>query len=102
MCRHALLHDLYTDGPLLAIGAFLLTADADEVGIDAAPAFGMADDQPGTALAAVDAALEVVRMLAFLLAGQVLGGQELLNFLPGLARDKRLMLAGIDGSPVAH
>jgi hypothetical protein len=43
----------------LAVGALLLAAEADEVGIGAAPAFGVADDQPRAALAAVDRALEV-------------------------------------------
>ncbi|HEV7942449.1 MAG TPA: hypothetical protein VGP17_06560 [Solirubrobacteraceae bacterium] len=61
--------------PELAVGPFLLTADADEVGVDAAAAFGVADDQPAAALAAVDRALEVVRMVAVPLAGQVLGRQ---------------------------
>jgi hypothetical protein len=67
------LGNLDPDGTLLATCLIALASDADEVGIGAASAFGVADDQSSAALAAVDGALEVVRMLAVLLAGEVLG-----------------------------
>lgn len=55
----------------------LLTANADEVRIDAAVAtLGVVDDQ---ASAAVDGALEVVGVLALLLADQVLSAQQVLD-----------------------
>ena len=70
------------------LGASLLAADADEVRIGAASAFGVADDQAAAALAAVDGALEVVRVFAVLLAGEVVGGQQLLDFVPSLGVDE--------------
>jgi hypothetical protein len=62
-------------------------------------AFGMADNQTTAALAAEDAALQVVRVLAVLFAGQVLGGQQLLHPLPRLVIDQRLVLALIERPP---
>jgi hypothetical protein len=92
---------LYVQCPQLAVGALLLAADADEVGICPATAFGMADDQPTATLTAEDAALQVVRVLAVLFAGQVLGGQQLLHPLPRLVIDQRLVLALIERALVA-
>ncbi len=77
---------LDTDGTLLAIRALLLPSNADEVGIGPAAPFGVADNQTGAALAAVDAALEVVRVLAVLLAREVLSGEQPLHLMPGLGR----------------
>lgn len=62
----------------------------------------MADDQPCAALAAVDRALEVVRVLSVLLAGKVLGGEQPLNLMPSLGRRQRLMLAGVEDPSVAR
>ncbi|HLM85449.1 MAG TPA: hypothetical protein VK272_04585 [Solirubrobacteraceae bacterium] len=79
-----------------------MATNADEVGVGAAASFGVADDQSAAALAAVDAPAQVVGVLALLLAGEVLGGQELLNLVPRLRRHKRLVLAGVDRASVAH
>lgn len=62
---------LDTDGSLGATGLVALTTDADVIRVCAAPALGVADDQPTAALAAVDAPLEIVRVLVVALAGQV-------------------------------
>jgi hypothetical protein len=81
----------------------LLAADADEVWIDAAVAtLSVVDDQASAALTTSDAALEIVGMLAVLLANQVLGAQQVLDLLPRLRLHQARMLAGVDHAPVAH
>jgi len=72
---------------LLAARRVALASAADEVGVRAAVAFGVVDDQARPALAAVDAALQVVQVLTVLLAGDVLGGQHLLDLMPDGGRD---------------
>ncbi|HEY5193104.1 MAG TPA: hypothetical protein VIJ39_04415 [Solirubrobacteraceae bacterium] len=92
----------YTDGAQSAARLVLLTADADEISVGAAVAFGVVDDQPTSANTAVDTALEIVRMLALLLTSQVLGAKHLLNLLPRLMGYKLGVLAGVENPLIAH
>lgn len=71
--------NLDTNGTLLAAPLVALAPNADEIGIGAASTFRMANDQPSTALTAVDRTLEVVLMLAILLASEVLGREQALD-----------------------
>ncbi|MGA8352879.1 MAG: hypothetical protein WB698_01770 [Solirubrobacteraceae bacterium] len=96
------LHPLDPRRSELAACRVTLPSTTDEVRIGAAVALSMVDDQASAALAAVDAALQVVRVLPILLAGQILSAQQLLNFMPNLWRDERLMLPGIHHASITH
>jgi hypothetical protein len=69
-----------------------LTAVAEEVVVLAAVAAG-GDQEPETPLAAgtEDGALEVVLVKALPFTGLVTGGEDLLDFAPGLGGDERLV-----------
>lgn len=78
------------DGALHAVGAALLAADAHEVLVDGSPAvLGVADDEPAATLAAVDGALEVVRVFSFAFTRGVVCSEEFLDRLPCLGADER-------------
>ena len=90
------------DGFEGAVGAFLVAADADEVGVDpSGAASGVGDDQPAAALAAEDRALEVVMVDSLLLAGLVVGREDVLDALPGRLADERLVAAVVFDAAVA-
>lgn len=90
------------DGGLGAVGALLLPSDADEVWVDGAVAvLGVGDDQAAAAVAAEDAALEVVVVLAGLLPGLGLVGEHFLDSVPDDLVDQRLVTAFVFDSAVA-
>jgi hypothetical protein len=96
-----LLDDLLLDavdehGPEVAGRSPAVAAGADEVGITpAGPASGVGDDQAAAAfaVAAVDGAFEVVVVDARPVAGLVVGGEDVLDALPDLRADERLVAA---------
>jgi len=79
-----------------AVGASLLAADADEVRVHGAVAvLVVGHDEAVSAGAAPHRALEVVVVLADLLTGVALLGEQLLDSRPGPHRHQRLVLAGV-------
>jgi hypothetical protein len=90
------------DGPLRAGGALLLTANANQVLVDGAmTVLGMTDHEPAPATSAVDRALEVVAVFALLLAGEVAGGQQLLDLLPRFGAQKEFVFARVQDPSIA-
>lgn len=63
---------------------------------------GVGDDEPAFADAAIDTALEVVLVASLALSGEVVSLEDVLDPLPGLGADERLVLAVVLGAPVAN
>nr|WP_256960582.1 hypothetical protein [Streptomyces scabiei] len=79
-----------------AAGGLLVPSQTDEVRVDHAVAvLGIGDDQAAAAVAAEDAGLEVVRVVALSLTDEV-GSEDILNLLPGDQVGERRVAAGVD------
>ncbi|MDX3173464.1 hypothetical protein PV382_14335 [Streptomyces scabiei] len=83
-----------------AAGRLLVSPQTHKVRVDHAVAvLGVGDDQSAAAVAAEDAGLEVVRVVALSLTDEV-GSEDVLNFLPGDQVGKRRVAAGVDDAPI--
>jgi len=69
-----------------------MAALADEIEVGA---LGQRQDEAGLTSGAVEGALEVGVVNALFLAGQVVGGEDLLDAVKGLAADDGLVAAGV-------
>lgn len=92
------------NGPVFehAGGSFLVSAKTEVVGVDAAGVAGrVGDAESGLAVAAIDGALEVVRMfsLFFALTASV---EDVLDFLPGVFVDDGLVFAFVLDAVEGH
>ncbi|HET7416290.1 MAG TPA: hypothetical protein VFJ61_01500 [Solirubrobacterales bacterium] len=85
---------------LLAAGA-LHSADAEEVGVAAAVALRLDQAHPRTAATAVEGALQVMVVLAVLLGGVVVGGEDRLGFVEARLVDQMLLSSLVFHSRVA-
>ncbi|MCI1659682.1 MAG: hypothetical protein LKK45_02685 [Bifidobacterium psychraerophilum] len=90
----------HVHGAPLAFGAFGMPARAQEIWIDdALAAPRVAQDKPGIALTAIDAAFQIMVVGLRLLSGEVVVGQDRLNPVPDLFGHQRLMQAVISCAP---
>lgn len=77
------------DRPLVAVGQTAVVAEAEEVHVLGAVAvLGLGDAQATAALAAVDAALEIVVVDAALFTGFVVGAEDMLDAIEGVLVDE--------------
>ncbi|HEX6700902.1 MAG TPA: hypothetical protein VF101_09245 [Gaiellaceae bacterium] len=84
------------DHTLRAVGALLLSPDAEEVLVALAVAVcGLRDAESAAAAGAPHRAFEVVVVDALLLASELMSGQNLLNLLEDRMRDERLVRSGV-------
>ncbi|MFN8183814.1 MAG: hypothetical protein U0R23_05265 [Candidatus Nanopelagicales bacterium] len=89
-------------GLAFAGGALGVPARAQEVGVDhSLAAAGVGQDQPGAALAAEDAAFEVVVVGVGLLPGGLVRGEDGLHPVPDLGSDQRFVQPVVGGATEA-
>ncbi|MFT4228625.1 MAG: hypothetical protein QM624_19645 [Micropruina sp.] len=89
-------------GLAFAGGALGVPARAQEVGVDhSLTAAGVGQDQPGAALAAEDAAFEVVVVGLGLLPGSLVRGEDGLDAVPDFGGDERFVQPVVGGAPEA-